>query len=229
LLVVGVSIAAVVVVAGLILLNILGSGDEGPSVTGVATVSAGDRVPSDSGVTAEGFPYVGSADAPVKLIEYSDYFCGHCGEFTLDKAPRIEEEYVATGQVQYIVQYHALGKDARLSVVEAGACAADQGAFFDYHRLLFTKQQELGGTPPDQWKDLLVQYAGQLGLDEASFEACWDRGQHQGQIIASIDDARRKGVSSTPTFLINGTLLIGNQPYETFQAAIEEAFAEATQ
>ena len=70
---------------------------------------------------------------------------------------------------------------------------------------------------------------GSIDLDEASFEACWDRGQHQGQIIASIDDARRKGISSTPAFVINGKMVVGNQPYETFQAAIEEALAEATQ
>jgi protein-disulfide isomerase len=229
LLVVGVSVAAVVVVVALILLNSLGGGDDEPSVADVPTFQAGSRTPSDSGVTAEGFPYVGSPDAPVKLIEFSDYFCGHCGRFTAEKAPQIEEEYVSTGQVQHIVQYHALGKDARLSVVEAVACAADQGHFFDFHRLLFTRQQELGGTPTTQWRDLLMQYAQQIGLDQTAFEACWDRGEHQGQIIASIDEARRLGISSTPAFLINGRLVVGNQPYETFQAAIEEALAEAAQ
>jgi protein-disulfide isomerase len=181
------------------------------------------------GLTVEGYPYLGSPDAPVKMFEYTDYFCGHCAYFSLEKVPLIEEEYVATGKVQYIMQYYALGQDARLLVVEAGACAADQGHFFEYQRTLFSNQQELANTPIDQWKDLLMQYAGQVGLDVATFEACWEQAPHQEQILTSINDARQKGVSGTPAFLINGELVVGNQPYEQFQAVIEQALAEATQ
>jgi protein-disulfide isomerase len=185
--------------------------------------------PEGEGLTAEGYPYLGSPDAPVKMFEYTDYFCGHCAYFALEKVPLIEEEYVATGKVQYIMQYYALGQDARLSVVEAGACAADQGHFFEYQRALFSNQQELGNTPVDQWKDLLMQYAGQVGLDVATFEDCWEQMPHQEQILASINDARQKGVGSTPAFLINGQLVVGNQPYEQFQAVIEQALSEVTQ
>jgi len=178
-------------------------------------------------LTAEGYPYLGSPDAPVKMYEFSDYFCGHCAQFALDKAPLIEEEYVNTGQVQYIVQYYALGMDARLSVVEAGACAADQGHFFEYQRRLFSSQQQLAQAPVDQWGDILLGLAQQTGLDVDVFGSCWEEMPHQEQIMASVSAARQKGVSSTPSFLINGELLIGNQPYEVFQAAIEKALDEA--
>jgi protein-disulfide isomerase len=181
----------------------------------------------DAGLTAEGYPYLGSPDAPVKMYEFSDYFCGHCAHFALDTAPLIEQEYVNTGQVQYIVQYYALGMDARLSVVEAGACAADQGRFFEYQRELFSQQQQLGQTPVDQWGDLLLGYAQQLGLDVDVFGSCWEQAPHQEQILASIDAARQKGVGGTPAFLINGELVVGNQPYEQFQAIIEQALDDA--
>jgi protein-disulfide isomerase len=178
-------------------------------------------------LTAEGYPYLGSPDAPVKMYEFSDYFCGHCAHFALDKAPLIEEEYVSTGQVQYITQYYALGMDARLIVVEAGACAADQGLFFEYQRQLFSNQQPLAETPVDQWGDLLLGYAQEVGLDLGVFGTCLEEMPHQEQILASIESARQKGVSGTPAFLINGELVMGNQPYEQFQAVIEKALDEA--
>ena len=182
-----------------------------------ASVEVGENL------TAEGYPYLGSPDAPVKMIEFSDYFCGHCATFALDKAPLIEEEYVNTGKVQYIVQYYALGMDARLSVVEAGACAADQGRFFEYQRELFSHQQQLGQTSVDQWGDLLLGYAQQVGLDVETFGSCWEQAPHQEQILTSITAARQKGVGGTPAFLINGQLVVGNQPFEQFQAVIEQA------
>jgi protein-disulfide isomerase len=178
-------------------------------------------------LTAEGYPYLGSPDAPVKMYEFTDYFCGHCAYFALEKVPLLEEEYINAGKVQYIMQYYALGMDARLYVVEAGACAADQGRFFEYQRLLFSSQQELAETPIEQWGDLLLAYAQQVGLDVDAFGSCWEELGHQELIMASISDAREKGVSGTPAFLINGELIVGNQPYDVFKAAIDKALDEA--
>jgi len=223
-----VSVVAVLAIIVLLVSSCSGDSDKEPAAgldTGVVD-SVGEAA---ANLTAEGYPYRGSPDAPVKMFEYSDYFCGHCATFALEKAPQIEEAYVATGKVQYIAQYYALGLDARLSIVEAAACAADQGRFFEYQRALFVDQQKLGTTPVDQWGDLLAQYAQQLGLDTATFGACWEQTSHREQILTSIDDARQKGVGGTPAFLINGELLVGNQPYEQFQAVIEQALAEATQ
>jgi protein-disulfide isomerase len=224
LLVVGVSVVAVLIVVVMIVVSSMG--DDSPAI-GSLDFSDGEGL--QSGTTAEGFPYMGSPDAPVKFIEYSDYFCGHCKDFALETSPAIEEAYVETGQVQYITSYYALGKDARLSVVEAGACAADQGRFFEYKTLLFANQQQLGTTAPEQWKDLLVQYAEEVSLDVPTFESCWEEGRHQRQIVNAIDEAWEQGITSTPTFLINGQRVVGNQSFETFQAAIENALAGAGQ
>ena len=224
-----VSVAALLVIIVLLVLSRSSDSDKEPAAAQLDTGVVDSVGEAAANLTAEGYPYRGSPDAPVKMIEYSDYFCGHCATFALEKAPQIEEEYVATGKVQYIAQYYALGLDARLSIVEASACAADQGRFFEYQRALFVDQQKLGATPVDQWGDLLSRYAQQLGLDMATFDACWEQTSHREQILTSIDDARQKGVGGTPAFLINGELLVGNQPYEQFQAVIEEALAEATQ
>ncbi len=226
--VIAVSVVAVLAIIVMFVLSRSGDSDKEPAAeldTGVVD-SVGEAA---TNLTAEGYPYRGSPDAPVKMFEYSDYFCGHCATFSLEKAPQIEEAYVATGKVQYIAQYYALGLDARLSIVEAAACAADQGRFFEYQRALFVDQQKLGTTPVDQWGDLLSRYAQQLGLDTATFDSCWEQTLHREQILTSINDARQKGVGGTPAFLINGELLVGNQPFEQFQAVIEEALAEATQ
>lgn len=198
-------------------------GDEAPSVV------EGTEVGESADLVAGEFPYLGSPDAPVKIVEYSDYFCGHCANFNADKAPRIEDEYVATGKVQFVAPYYALGQDARLLVVEAAACAADQGQYYEYRRLLFANQRKIAETPVDQWKTLLMGYAREIGLDIVTFETCWDQGQHQGQILASMSDAYQKGVNSTPTFLINGEKIVGNVPYEQFQAKIQAALKDATQ
>jgi protein-disulfide isomerase len=175
------------------------------------------------GITEDGFPYKGSPDAPVKIIEYSDYLCGHCKGFALEKEPRITKEYVETGKVQYIYHYYALG-EAQVLLGEAAHCAADQGRFWDYHRVMFESQDRFGSVATmADLQALLRQFAEQAGLEIADFEACWDSHKHQQTIIDAVMSAREQGVRVTPSISIQGELLTGNQPYEVFQEAIEAA------
>ena len=215
-------VSAVVVAVFVVVILVVLSGENEPELEPLAL--EGD-VQIPSGVTADGDVFLGMPDAPVTVIEYSDYFCGHCRDFAAENAPKLEDEFIATGKVRWVIPYYALGKDARLSVVEATACAADQGRFFEYRRLLFANQRQLGQTPIDQWRSLLIDYAQQVGLEVGTFEQCWDQGVHQAEILASIDKAWQQGMTSTPRFLINGQLIVGNQPYQVFQQAIQEALA----
>jgi protein-disulfide isomerase len=181
----------------------------------------------ETGITEDGFPYKGSPDAPVKMIEYSDYLCGHCKAFALEKEPRITEEYVEAGKVQYIFHYYALG-EAQVLLGEAAHCAADQGRFWDYHRVMFESQDQFASIATmEDLQALLVQFAEQAGLEVSDFEACWDSHQHQQTIIDAVMSAREQGVGGTPTFSIQGELLVGNQPYEVFQEAIEAALKDS--
>ena len=179
------------------------------------------------GITEDGFPYKGSPDAPVKIIEYSDYLCGHCKGFALEKEPIIAKEYVETGQVQYIYHYYALG-EAQVLLGEAAHCAADQGQFWDYHKVMFENQSRFGSIATmDDLQALLRQFAEQAGLDVTEFEACWDSHQHQQTIIDAVMSARENGVGGTPTISIQGELFVGNQPYDVFQKAIEAALSDS--
>jgi protein-disulfide isomerase len=239
LLVAGVTVVALSVVTLLIFLGVQArkSGGETkiePVATGTEIVGDGretetDPVGPETGITEDGFPYQGSPDAPVKFIEYSDYLCGHCGNFALEKEPRIVKEYVTTGKVQYIYHYYALG-EAQVLLGEAAHCAADQGHFWKYHKVMFENQGRFGSISTwEELQALLVEFAGQVGLDVPDFETCWTSHRHQQTIINSIMSAREVGVGGTPTFSIQGELIVGNVPYDTFQQAIEAALAELEQ
>jgi protein-disulfide isomerase len=220
LLVAGMTIAALVFVALLIYLGTL-SRSRGEIKTELAEI--------ETGITADGFPYQGSPEAPVKLIEYSDYLCGHCRSFTLEKEPMIVNEYVATGKVQYIYHYYALGR-AQVLLGEAAHCAADQGHFWAYHKVMFENQDRFRTVESlVDLQTLLNEFAGQANLDVAGFETCWNSHQYQESIIELILSAQEKGIGGTPTFSIQGELIVGNQPYQVFQQAIEASLQEAKQ
>jgi protein-disulfide isomerase len=181
----------------------------------------------ETGITEDGFPYKGSPDAPVKVIEYSDYLCGHCQGFALEKEPLIDEEYVAAGKVQYIYHYYALGQ-AQVLLGEAAHCAADQDGFWEYHTTMFENQSQFGAVESmEDLQGLLSEFAEQAGLDVNEFEACWNSHQYQQTIIDAVMAAREDGVGGTPTISIQGELVVGNQPYDVFKDAIEAALAEA--
>jgi protein-disulfide isomerase len=220
LLIVGMTIVAVMFVALLIYLGAL-SRSRGEIKTEPAEI--------ETGITADGFPYQGSPDAPVKLIEYSDYLCGHCRSFALETEPKIVNDYVATGKVQYIYHYYALGR-TQVLLEEAAHCAADQGHFWAYHKLMFENQDRFRTVKSlEDLQALLNEFAGQANLDVAGFETCWNSHQYQESIIELILSAQEKGIGGTPTFSIQGELIVGNQPYQVFQQAIEASLQEAKQ
>jgi protein-disulfide isomerase len=136
---------------------------------------------------------------------------------------------VVNGQVQYIYQYYALG-NAQVLLGEAAHCAADQGRFWGYHVAMFSNQDRFGPiSTMDELQTLLAEIADVVGLDVSEFEECWGSHQHQETIIESIQAARAIGVGGTPTVSIQGEMIVGNQPYDVFQQAIEAALAEADQ
>jgi protein-disulfide isomerase len=216
LMIAGITLAAIVIVALLAFLSARSDGDE-------TTLDPVEGI--ETGITEEGYPYQGSPDAPVKFIEYSDYLCGHCKDFALEKEPKIVADYVATGQVQYIFHYYALQQTL---LAEASHCAADQGHFWEYHRLLFENQDVITSGQIETLEDLeamLADFAEQVGLDVPAFRECWSSHKHEQTIMNSIQSAQAVGVGGTPAFFIKDEFVVGNQPYDVFQQAIEEALA----
>ena len=98
---------------------------------------------------------------------------------------------------------------------EAAHCAGDQGKYWEYHDVLFANQRALQ-------VDQLKTYAAELKLDSQAFDRCLDSGKHAGKVQAGLQEATQLGLSSTPSIFINGRLLMGAQPFEAFQAILDE-------
>jgi protein-disulfide isomerase len=187
---------AVLVVALLLILN---SNRPQPVAVG--------KLDYQTGVTSEGDPYKGSPDAPLKLVEYSDFLCSHCGNFA-DTLKALDPDYIETGKVQVIFRNFAFLAPESSQAAQAAECALDQGAdkFWQYHDLLFAQR---GISLAAYSKPELKTYAQQLGLDTATFDACLDSGAKAGKVQADYDQGKSQGVEATPTWFLNGQIVRG--------------------
>jgi len=122
--------------------------------------------------------------------------------------------------VRFGYQHFAfLGPESQWAA-EASECASDQDAFWEYHDLLFAKQSGENGGAFD--KENLKQFAAELGLNTGVFNECLDSGKYTAAVKSQTEYLRSLGVSSTPTFLINGQPIIGSESFEAFQKIIEQ-------
>jgi len=161
-----------------------------------------------------GGPTKGPETAPITIIEYADYQCPYCTR-ALASLKQVEEKYAGKVRIVFrdfpLFQIHPNAAKA----AEAGACANDQGKFWPMHDRLFANQTKLAVAD-------LKQHATDLGLDAAAFGTCLDSGKHAAEIKKSVEEGQRYGLSGTPSFFINGRLLVGAQPYEGFAQVIDE-------
>lgn len=164
----------------------------------------------------------GPADAPVKIVDFSDFGCSFCGSFARNQGVQLRQEYEATGKVRFEFKHFIIGGQRTRDAALAAECAADQGRFWDYHDTLFARQ----GTSSDPFnRSALKQYAVQLGLDTAQFNACLDSNKHLEKVTRDSADGRGLGVNATPTFFVNGQKIEGAQPYSVFKAAVDAALS----
>ena len=193
------------------------------AVAGVLIVVSWTGSHSQSSLTPAGMPVRGMEkgwpDAKVTIIEYSDFQCPWCGLFARTTARQIEDEYVKTGKVKIVYRNFAfLGQESILAA-EAAECASEQNLFWPYHDRLFESQ---AGENKGAFRgDKLRQLAADVGLDTSSFDSCFDSPGTLQKVVDSREEGRGLGVRSTPTFIINGRLLVGAQPFEVFKAVIE--------
>ncbi len=169
------------------------------------------------GITPEGLPYLGSADAPVVLTEFTDFACSHCQMYNLQTEDGILQDYVATGQVQYVLHYYSNGSPVSLQATDAAMCAADQGAYFQFQRAFFEG--------PVTTREGFITLAQELGLDTEVFTTCWDASEHRNELLNHIQAARKMGVTATPTFKVNDQFVIGHRP-DLIRQTIEVELAQ---
>lgn len=160
---------------------------------------------------------MGDPDAPVKIVEYSDFNCVYCRLFSTQIELAIVDAYVATGKVYFV--YRSLGDWLGLesqNAAEAAYCAGDQAKFWEYHDILFANQYQERFTLAR-----LEAFAGALDLNVDEFRSCLNSGKYRDKTLQDRADGESVEVQGTPSFLINGTLVSGNQSFEVFQKYIE--------
>ncbi len=189
-----------------------------PAAGGDTSAPQGIRGTLEKVVTEQTRHFKGDPNAPITIVEFSDFKCGFCGRFATETSPQLEEEYIESGVVRFGYQSIAILSEESMHAAEAGECAADQEAFWPYHDLLFAQlTQGNSNFSPENLK----QFAAELDLDTATFNECLDSGKYSDLIRNQTMDARSIGIQSTPTFMINGRPFIGAQPFEAFQQVIE--------
>jgi protein-disulfide isomerase len=169
-------------------------------------------------VASAGHPVEGPKDAPVTIVEFSDFQCPFCraAESSLKQVRDQYGDKVKLVYMDFPLGFHPHAMDA----ARAGRCAEDQGKFWQYHDALFANQGKLGAAD-------LKAAAAKLGLDGKRFDACFDGGKHDAGIRADMAQGQSLGVTGTPTFFINGREIVGAQPPAQFGQVITEELARA--
>lgn len=172
-------------------------------------------------------PRIGDPDAPVVIVEYTDFQCPYCSRHFGQTYPQILEKYVENGTVLYVFKDFPLTNihpQAQLAA-EAARCADDQASYLAMHDMLFERQSEWNNR--SNAGELFTSYAGELELDTAAFAACLESREHEAGVLADLEEGSRLGVRGTPAFFLNGHFLSGAQPYAVFEQAIQQLAAEA--
>ncbi len=180
-------------------------------------------------VKVAGSPSLGRADAPVTLVEFSDYQCPYCRRFFASTLPTLKKEYIDTGKIRYVFRdfplesIHPHAKKA----AEAAHCAGEQGQYWPMHDTLFGSQEALEASD-------LRNYAARLGLDVPAFTTCVESGKYDATVQTNVAEGSAAGVDGTPAFVvgrtrnadpIDGVMIKGAQPIDEFRRAIERVLA----
>jgi len=163
-------------------------------------------------------PMRGNNKAPVTLIEFSDFQCSFCRKFWQATMPLLDKKYISTGKVRFIYRHFAIvGKSSEVAA-QAAECAGEQRKFWEYHDKLFAS----AGYPFAFTDGKLKSYAKELGLKSQGFNQCLDSGKHLKKVEGETAIAFLLGARGTPVFFLNGQMIVGAQPFEVFEAAIEK-------
>ncbi|MDM7323778.1 MAG: DsbA family protein, partial [Thermus sp.] len=169
----------------------------------------------------------GEPDAPVVVVDFSNYLCGHCQNHALNVLPRLKAEYIDTGKVRYLFRdFPFPGQANVVRASEAAACAADQGRYYEYHEVLFRAASDWGNLQGGVLDRYLADLAGQMGLDEGAFAQCLASGKHRQAVLADQKLASDLGLTGTPTFFIGGEKRTGFMSYDEWKTLLDQLLSE---
>lgn len=179
--------------------------------------------PNLPAMKAEGY-VLGSATAPVEVVEFADFECPACGQFATLTEPDVRARLVNTGQVRmrfidYPLPMHRNTWDASL----AAACANDQGKFWEMHDAIFANQDRWNTEATSRPRGPIGELAKGVGLDMTKYESCMDADTHRAKIQSHLAEAEKRQIGSTPTFVFNGLVVPGAVPYDRFKQLVDSA------
>jgi protein-disulfide isomerase len=168
------------------------------------------------------FKELGSAEAPVTIIEFTDMQCPYCGEFSRTTFPALRKQYIDRGKVRFISRDLPLPMHPyAIPAAIAARCAGEQGKYWEYRERMVARQDDLPKSPYD---DL----ARQVGLDVAAFDVCRNAGLQEQKVQLDIESSKAAGITVTPTFVLGRTAegessdtIEGAQPLAVFQQKID--------
>lgn len=173
-------------------------------------------------VPLDGSPMTGPQDAPITIVEFSDFQCPFCAR-TVGMIHEVTEKY--KGKIKMVYKFFPLAMHDRAKIAGKAALAAgEQGKFWEYHDVLLGKQQEWGAAPEPN--KVFIQIAKDMGLDTAKFEKDMGKPEYDKRITDDMALGHKIEVSATPTFVINGVKLRGPRDAEMFIRVIEAVQAK---
>ena len=215
-------ILTVVLAVALIFILLRGGNDAPAAPSGNQELGGGQAAPEVVDVSPDDDAVKGDKNAPVEIIEFSDYQCPFCERFYKETLPQLDEEYIKTGKAKLVYRDFALSfHPFAQKAAEAAECARDQKGdemYYLFHNKIFENQQNIG-------VDALKGYASGLGLDTGKFNTCLDSGKFAQETQKDFQAGQAAGVSGTPSFFINGKKVVGAQPFAVFKQIIDAELA----
>ncbi|MFI7391124.1 DsbA family protein [Streptomyces tendae] len=224
-----VAVLAAAAVTAVFALTLDDSGDRNEKAGGPAAVTgSADPAPADESLLAlarrdTSDPLaVGPADAPVVLIEYSDFQCPFCGQFARTTEPELLRSYVEKGILRIEWRnFPIFGEESERAAL-AGWAAGQQKKFWEFHEVAYSKPRKRNSGAFDA--EHLLAMAREAGVpDLERFQADMASDQARDAVLEDQEEGYHLGVTSTPAFLVNGKPILGAQPTDTFTSAVETA------
>ena len=192
----------------------------------INTKSLGDSVVEPTKIEVEiqdGDLSLGDPNAPITMIEFSDFQCPFCRRFWSDTLKDIKTNYIDTGKVYFIykdfpLSFHPAAKKS----AEAVECANEQGVWLEMHDKIFEEQNKLGSGTVQYSTDDIKNWAKDVVSDYTAWEECLDSGKYVDEIQEDFENGQAAGVSGTPASIVNGVIISGAQPYSVFENAFEQ-------
>jgi protein-disulfide isomerase len=209
------------------LIALVGVGALGYAATrrGNDTPSAAREVDPALAAQAQGH-LMGNPDAPVKIIEFSDFECPYCAQFATVTGPDVKKRLVETGQASFRYYDYPLTQHRNtMAASHAAACAEEQGKFWEMHDRIFAGQDQWNTQATGNPKRIFEGYAREIGLDVARWSTCVDEERHLNKILANKAEGDRRQIDGTPTFYVNERKFEGIA-YDKLKALVDSAQAD---